>query len=563
VTPSTHHEHDASAEAFAAFEVGDWERARALFASLLEGDEATSGDMLAAFATCCGKLGAITDSCRTFERAFAAFVSEGNARRAARVAAELVLLYEVMGEEAACRGWEQRGLRVITDVERCVERGYLALARTGCEIHDAVDLERRADLALELAREFGDHDLELRARAEKGLALVGRGYINAGFALLDEATVALAAGEMRDADMRDRTFCSMLSACERTGDVGRADYWCKRIEDEAALHNVLIRRHCRVTHGLVDALRGEWDKAEAHLTYAMRGEDTTRYHRGVAAAKLAEVRIQQGRYDDAEGLLSGYEDRFEAIPARARLRMVQGHYGQAAALLRSAIRGLGEDATRLAPALSLSIEVELLRDDVGGAKRALEQLRSVEARCESDEIRAYVKLGTGRVARYVGDLSHAIDDLEAAIRLLVPHDRPLLTAQVRFELARALVCVPDAPAAVVEAEAALTTFRRLGVVPDAAAAEQLLERLTTEDAGAGSVRRGPRTPTPLESLTPRENEVASLVADGLTNREIAERLVLSVRTVEGHVDRILGKLHLHTRTQLAKRVGDQSRGAGT
>lgn len=54
----------------------------------------------------------------------------------------------------------------------------------------------------------------------------------------------------------------------------------------------------------------------------------------------------------------------------------------------------------------------------------------------------------------------------------------------------------------------------------------------------------------LESLSAREAEVAELVADGLTNKEIAELLVLSPRTIEGHVDRVLRKLGLSRRTQV-------------
>ena len=53
------------------------------------------------------------------------------------------------------------------------------------------------------------------------------------------------------------------------------------------------------------------------------------------------------------------------------------------------------------------------------------------------------------------------------------------------------------------------------------------------------------------TLTKREIEIAELVATGLTNREIAGQIFLSVRTVETHVDRVLGKLDFHTRTQLA------------
>ena len=58
-------------------------------------------------------------------------------------------------------------------------------------------------------------------------------------------------------------------------------------------------------------------------------------------------------------------------------------------------------------------------------------------------------------------------------------------------------------------------------------------------------------PGPRRTLTPREAEVASLVARGLTNRDIAAQLFLSVRTVEVHVDHILTKLGFRTRTQLA------------
>jgi DNA-binding NarL/FixJ family response regulator len=60
-----------------------------------------------------------------------------------------------------------------------------------------------------------------------------------------------------------------------------------------------------------------------------------------------------------------------------------------------------------------------------------------------------------------------------------------------------------------------------------------------------------RRPGPRQTLTRRETQVAALVARGLTNRDIAARLCLSVRTVEAHVDHILTKLGFRTRTQLA------------
>ena len=55
-------------------------------------------------------------------------------------------------------------------------------------------------------------------------------------------------------------------------------------------------------------------------------------------------------------------------------------------------------------------------------------------------------------------------------------------------------------------------------------------------------------------LTRREGEIAELVAQGLSNREIASRLVIAQRTVEGHVEHILAKFGFTSRAQIAARV---------
>lgn len=96
----------------------------------------------------------------------------------------------------------------------------------------------------------------------------------------------------------------------------------------------------------------------------------------------------------------------------------------------------------------------------------------------------------------------------------------------------------------------------------AAAGWQFAEgrRLTPEKAVELALRSEPEEaqgPGPRRTLTPREAEVAALVARGLTNREIAAQLFLSVRTVEVHVDHILTKLGYHTRTQLAARAHEE------
>ncbi len=90
-----------------------------------------------------------------------------------------------------------------------------------------------------------------------------------------------------------------------------------------------------------------------------------------------------------------------------------------------------------------------------------------------------------------------------------------------------------------EAARALAVFEALGAAPEAERARQLVESFGAEAAG----RSG--------DLTPREQEVVHLLADGLTNRQIAERLVVSEHTVHRHVTNILRKLSLPSRAAAA------------
>jgi DNA-binding NarL/FixJ family response regulator len=62
---------------------------------------------------------------------------------------------------------------------------------------------------------------------------------------------------------------------------------------------------------------------------------------------------------------------------------------------------------------------------------------------------------------------------------------------------------------------------------------------------------------PAEQLTPRQREVALLIARGLTNRQIAERLIIAPRTADNHVQHIFDKLGLSTRAQVAAWVALQ------
>jgi DNA-binding NarL/FixJ family response regulator len=132
--------------------------------------------------------------------------------------------------------------------------------------------------------------------------------------------------------------------------------------------------------------------------------------------------------------------------------------------------------------------------------------------------------------------------LTRALETLAALGLPLEVARVRLELARLIASgTPDVAA--VEAGLALASFEELGAARDADAAAGLLREL-----GAGGRRAWPKG---HGTLTKRETEVVSLLAAGLSNTEIAERLYISRRTAEHHVASILSKLGLRSRSEAA------------
>jgi len=154
----------------------------------------------------------------------------------------------------------------------------------------------------------------------------------------------------------------------------------------------------------------------------------------------------------------------------------------------------------------------------------------------------------GSAQRMVGDLALATGRVDEAIRRYTDAidmnarigARPF-TALSRLGLAKALVArghPGDLPTARVLVTEAAAEFRRLDLPGPLAAADALLARVDSAARAA-------------DPLSPRESEVASLVALAMSNRQIAEQLVLSERTVETHVRSILAKLGYTTRTEIA------------
>jgi DNA-binding CsgD family transcriptional regulator len=193
------------------------------------------------------------------------------------------------------------------------------------------------------------------------------------------------------------------------------------------------------------------------------------------------------------------------------------------------------------PALELLTLSRLAVGNVAGAREAADRLGAIARESGLESLEGCAALADGRVCIAEGQ-SRSAAQLTRAVELFGSLGLPLESARAQLELARALA--ETAPvAAVRESKLAITAFDRLGALLDADAAAGLLRRL-----GAATGRAWPRG---AAGLTRREQEVFDLLAEGCSNAQIAERLVISTRTAEHHVASILSKLGLSSRSEAA------------
>ena len=481
-----------------------------------------------------------------WEAAFRTYRDCRDVKKQAELATCLGRVHRALGNDAASRGWLNRARRLLDRCGRCVEQGYLELALLACEVADASELALRAARALELALEFGDSELEARALADSGLALVSQGQLTEGFARLDEAMVPVIAGEVVNGGA---IFCSMLSACERVGDVRRAEEWI-RLCQEMVLDGLdgrwpVLHAHCRLVYGTVLCEAGRWVEAEAEIMHALGPSGTSMVaRRAEGLARLADLRIRQDRLEEAAQLLYPVADRFEAAGALARLHVAQGDLDLASSVINAHVDQLGSDLLRSGPLLGLLVQVELSRGNVDAAENTERRLTKSSEAAESQVLIAHSLLAQGRVARERGDHVSARACLLGALGAVDDEECRILAATIRVEIARAAAAEGDVPAAVTAARAALALFDRVGARRDANQALALLRAL-----GAPTRSPGARTDRPADALTPRQREVLGHIAHGASNSEIATRLFISSKTVEHHVGSILSRLDVRTRAE--------------
>jgi DNA-binding CsgD family transcriptional regulator len=494
-----------------------------------------AGD-LELLATSAYMLGHDDDYLSDLERAHHAHLDAGEALRAVRCAFWLGISLVLRGEMGRATGWLGRAQRLLErDPRDCVEQGYLLLPLV-FQHEAAGDYEAAVTPAADAAaigERFGDADLFALAVQAQGNLLIAQGRVVEGLGLLDEAMVAVTAGELSPI-VSGLVYCSVILGCQQAYELRRAQEWTAALTKwcEQQPDMVAFTGRCLLHRAEIMQLHGAWPDA---LEEARRAGE----RQGMNEAGAAEAFYRQGEVHRLRGEFAAAEKAYreasrrgsEPQPGLALLRLAQGDADAAAAAIRRLVGETSERPKR-ARLLPAYVEIMLTVGDLQEARSACGELMEIAEGYESGMLDATVAHARGAVDLAEGDARAALVALRRAAQAWHELGTPYEAGRTRVLVALACRELGDEEATALELEAARGAFAQLGAAPDLARADALAPTAPTADT---------------HGLTPRELEVLRMVAAGETNKAIAAELVLSERTVDRHVSNIFAKLGVSSR----------------
>jgi len=494
---------------------------------------------LSALATAAYLLGD-NDACvRAMQRAFHMRSNAGDTLGAVRCATWIAMVLITGGDFQVGGGWVARAQRLLeSQPDDVVERGYMLIHAFFQHVGNG-DFPKAVETGVEIlgiGQRFKDPDLIAMGLMCQGRCLLYGGRVPEGLALLDEAMVGVAAGEVSPI-FAGQIYCSMIEACQEISDFGRVQEWtsaltrwCDAQPDlipftgQCALHRAQIMRF----HGAFAEALDELDLAQRR--YLLLGAPAAA---GLAWCERGDVLRIRGDYSEAEAAYDRAAGHgHEPQPGLALLWLARGRTSTAVGAIQRLLAETHDPVhrTKLLPA---AVEIELIAGDVAGARAAADELTGIASSFGCAALQACGAYAAGSVNLHTGEHTAALAELRRASNLWSGLDSPYDAARARVQLGRVFRAMGDEESANTELLAAQRAFQQLAAAPAAREVAKLHQR----DTPGG--------------LTARQMEVLRLVATGKSNPQIAAELVISEKTVARHLSSIFQKIDVSSRTAAA------------
>jgi DNA-binding NarL/FixJ family response regulator len=483
-------------------------------------------------------IGKSDENLKLRERGYRASLDAGDRARAGRIAFWSGMGLMSKGEAAQAGGWFERSNELLDEsADDCAERGYLLLPGALQMLFggNAAAAEPIFAAAIDIGERCREPDLATLGRLGRGTALIRLGRVVDGMAILDHAMLAVTAGDASPI-VSGIVYCAVIEACHEIFDVQRAQEWTAALTRwcEAQPDLVPFRGQCLVHRAQLMRMHGAWDEAmiEAQRAYELLSAPPGHPAIGTAWYEQAELYRLRGEFTQAEeAYRQAHQFGREPQPGLALLRLAQGRRAAGEAAIRRVVEESQGEAAR-STVLAAYVEIVLAADDLDAARTAASELAQLAAKLDAPFLDALSAYAAGAIALAATDPRAAVGRLREASMSWQRLDAQYDAARARVLLGLAFIELGDVDSAQMELDAARQTFQKLGATPDLARLDEL--------TGA--------PPKSVGGLTGREVEVLGLVATGKTNREIADALVISEKTVARHVSNIFVKLGVNSRS---------------
>jgi class 3 adenylate cyclase len=422
-----------------------------------------------------------------WERAYTLHAKAGDKLAAANAAAQLAFNLLGAGLPSVLNGWVNRAERLLQGAPEQPVHALLAVVRgmtafTGGDLDTAAAAGRRA---LDLGTSFGIPDLQAMGLHLEGRALVAKGRVEEGMALLDEATAAAVSGELSP-QVTGRVYCSTVSACWGVADYRRASEWADAAERWCRRRSINgFPGVCRLHRAQIHKLRGMWREAEAEALLACKELPSWfSLDIGRAMAEIGEIRLRSGDLVGAEeAFLQANDAGHDPNPGLALLQLAQGDVQAAAATIRDVLDNPWQGGSFEAPPnsdlqraglLPAQVEISLAAGDLDAARTAAVELEQIAETYGVLAMRASAAWARGLVQLAEGQAEGSQQSFRHSAALWAELDAPYENARARMGLADAYRAGGNEGRAVLEYRAARAAFDRLGATPDAGLATEAL-----------------------------------------------------------------------------------------